>query len=460
MSKNILYCFVVDEALRNPQKLDTSPAKQSYGILDYETANYLVNRGILGDNRRNRLAILNNQYPRGQMSLWFDQNKFEMPILENLSDVEQTLLFNIVERIYLQQEFTDDNLEYQLTNSGSYAGYVPNSYMRSTSEVSTTIYDVNGDSKDIPIYYWYAFDFSVRDVVFTVHFWVYSTAFASEYPFVTITSVIPPYDPNILVNPVSLIQSLNAEVLVTGSSFIFDKTNVETLTRDQNGVYKYVTKYKMDTNRVLELPFALPYCGPKEPDSLSCRKAIREYLEETTGLSKNVIVEFFPELYIGSRFYIVPLWDMYTDYPDRDIYHSIFNFNQIAETAQLIYSNEDIDFVNQNLELLTNAHNKMISMSLPDELNEEYFSILTQHPTYQDYSSQVPGWKYMDADTQEFAGKLNRCMSVLHGDTLSSEFIRVEYNSNYYLSFVSGKSEYLIMEKESYLNTLSNFKKL
>lgn len=52
--------------------------------------------------------------------------------------------------------------------------------------------------------------------------------------------------------------------------------------------------------------------------------------------------------------------------------------------------------------------------------------------------------------TQEFAGKLNRAMSVLDGSTISDEFITTEISGVRYLSFSAGKAEYLIMYPDSY----------
>lgn len=457
MAREILYCFLVDEALKNLLRLDTdNSVDQGYGLLDYELSNYLVKRGVISDNRKTRLNILENTTAYGEMSIWFDQNKFNTTILENLSDIEQSLLLNIIERIYLHQEFTDTNLEYQLNNNGAYNGYVPNSLMHSIEENTVTIYDKDRNPHEIPMYDWYAFDFMINESPITVHFWVSSKAFKTSYPYTTITSVIPPYDPKVLVNPVELLQATTTNVLITGPSYIFNRTNVETIARDQNGVYRYYTKYCMDANKSMQVPFALPYCGAKEPDSLSCRKAIRDYLEEETGLSSNVISQFFPELYIGSRFYLVPLWDLYTDHPDRDIYPSIFSLEKMIEKAMIAYIYQDKDFIDSNTELILNAHDKMMILSLPDELNEDHFSVLKQHPTYQNYSSQVPGWKYMTAATQEFAGKLNRCLAVLHGEVLTEEFIRVEYNDSFYLSFTSGESEYLVMEKDSYFKMIED----
>lgn len=457
MAVQTLYGFLVDDALRQSSKLDLSNAfDQGYGVLTGEPTNYFVDRGIIGDTRRSRLQILDSKAPFGSFQIVFDQKRFDMSMLQNMTDVENAILFNIIERIYLQQEYSDSNIEHQLTSSSSYSGYVPNSFAHATEEGQAKITDVQKIQKLVTFRDWYSFDFSTDNVQFRLHFWVANRSFAKDYPYTTITRVIPPYEPKVLSEPAVLVQAGNLQILTEGSAFIFDQSNIETVARDQNGIYTYSTKYVIDSQKTVLLPFALAYCGAKVPSSLECRKAIRDYLEENTTLSQEQMEILFPELYVNSRFFIVPLYDVYTQRPDRDVYNSIMSLKTLREKASLIFDETDAEFREQYLEILLNAQNKMWCVTIPDQLNDQLFSILEQHPTYQDYSSQVPGWKWMESTTQEFAGKLIRCFSVLNGESVSSEFIRTELYGKSYLSFTAGKSEYLVMEKDSYLQFLKN----
>lgn len=451
MAIQTLYGFLVDDALRQTKKLDLSNSfDQGYGVLTGEPASYFVNKGRLGDARKNRLLLLNSRAAFGSVSIEFDQNRFDTDLLEDLTDIENALLFNIIERIYLHQEYSDSNIESQLTSSSNYRGYVPGSYAHSTVVGTAEVYDNSKVAKRISLYDWYAFEFQTETSHFNLHFWVSNRAFRQDYPYTTITRVIPPYDPAILADPVVLIQSGNLSVLESGSSFIFSKMNLEVASKDQNGIYTFPIKYVVDSTRTVALPFSLAYCGAKVPSSLECRKAIRDYLSENTQLSTAEMEILFPELFINSRFFVVPLWDLYTQLTDREVYNSIFKMSAIRARAQQVFEGADADFMEEHMEMLLQAQNKMALIALPDELNDSTFSILKEHPTYQDYSSQVPGWKYMTKDTQEFAGKLIRCIAVLNGESSSKEFIETNMDGRKYLGFSSGKAEYLVMTRETY----------
>ena len=460
MATPILYGFIVDESLRQPKQLDlTGASDQGYGVLSGECENYFVAKANLGDTRNQRLRIVDSHPATGNLSVHFDANRFDTDILANMSDIEHTLFFNILERIYLHQEYTDANIEHVLTTTSEYNGYVRNTLMHDTNEAEVVINCPTGtadEPRKITLHNWYGFEFETENTHFKVHLWVSKSAFAKEYPYTTITRVIPPCEPAALVDPATLLQQGNINVLMNSSSYVFDEANLETAVIDQNGVYKYSTKYVIDSSRTVQLSFGLAYCGANVPSTLECRKAIRSYLEEHTSLAQEYMEALFPELYVNARFFVMPLWDLYSQQPDRVVYNSIFSYKKIDERIKLLFPDATDDFLKKYLEFLLNAQNKMLSVCLPDELNDELFSILEQHPTYQDYSSNVSGWKFMLAETQEFAGKLNRGFSILNGESTSNEFVETEISNRKYLSFTSGKSEYLILTEDSYQTIMKN----
>lgn len=457
MSAPTLYGFIEDAALRQSSSLDlTGSIDQGYGLLLGEPANYFAKKGRIGDSRRNRLLIVDNQAAFGNVEILFDQNQFDTKVLQAMTDVDNALLMNIVERIYLQQEYSDANIEHQLTNTSTYRGYVAESFAHGPEEGSAKITNTQKTQKVVTLHDWCSFDFETENVKFSVHLWMSSKAFAKDYPYTTITRVLSPYEPKVLVDPATLVQAGNLSVLTASSSYIFDNTNLETVSRDQNGIYSYATKYVLDVSKTLWLPFALAYCGPRVPSTLECRKAIRTYLEQNTTLPQDKLRVLFPELYIAARFFVVPLWDVKNTFTDREVYNSVFSVATILQKSRLAFSTAAADFRDKYMEILLNAQNKMHCICLPDELNDSIFSILGQHPTYQDYSSNVSGWKYMTAATQEFAGKLNRCMAILNGEAVSNEFVTNTIAGKSYLSFTTGKAEYLVMTKDSYNSYISN----
>ena len=178
--------------------------------------------------------------------------------------------------------------------------------------------------------------------------------------------------------------------------------------------------------------------------------------KSTTGIADEELRLIFPDLFIDSRFYIVPMWDIYSQLVDRDVYNSVGSISKLLEKARIIFNNVEDSFRNTHLELLLNSQNKMWSVCLPDQLNTSHMSILEQHPTYVDYSAQSVGWKYLTADTQEFAGKLIRIMAVMRGETTSSEFVPVTEGNKDYLTFTAGESEYYVLTKDCYETLINN----
>lgn len=454
MSIPVLYGFLLDDALRLRKTVDSSNGyDQGYGVLEGETAAYIVNKTYLSDNRNMRLSVLNSAVAKGQLRVVFDSKRFEaLDSLANLDNTKLQCLFNIIERIYLQQGATDSAIESQLTINSNFTGYVKGSFNHSLVQGSALISDIDNTTTTIQLMDWYEFEYNDNNGCnFICHFWVNNIAFKNDYPFTTITSIIPPYNIHSLLIPEKLLAETNVNILTDSSNYIFDQTNLETIARDQNGIYIYRTKYTIDKGKTISLPFALPYCGAKEPKSLECREAIKNYIQKETSISDDELLSLFPELFVNSRFYIVPLWDVYSELTDRDVYNSVWSLSVLKDKIEKIFMDYDEEWRNKYLEILLNAQNKMWCICLPDKLNTKLFSILKQHPTYQDYSSQMTGWRYMEKATQEFAGKLIRCMAVMNGIETSSEYTQIIDSDFTYLTFITGQSEYYVMNKESYL---------
>lgn len=465
-----LYCFLQDDALKlipNNQYINIDNSDdQGYGIFTGEIKNYIIEPIVISDPRTERLPIVDNCRGNGKLSIVFDKKHFDVNVFENMEERQLILFFNVLERLYLQNISSIPSLENELAGHlyATYmsTGYRENGYVENSGSSSASINnqvkfidDTSVHSRHaVSLHDHFSFDFKRGNITFKVFCWISKAAFATDYPYTHITSVIPPYDPALLKSPSTLITSGNLNILAASSQFIFDKAHTETNIRDQSGIYSYTTRYMLDTTRSINIPFALPYCGAHTPSTLNCREAIRNYLENNMDISIESIQSLFPELYIASRFFLIPLWDMYYQATDREIYNSVVSYQQIKNKAftafPLLSDKFDETYIENYLELIWQAYNKTPIISIPDTLNDPYFSILGQHPTYQDYSTQVPGWVYMSSATQDFASKLIRCMAQLNGAEASNEF-KIEYiNDLKFLSFTTGGSEYLLMYESSY----------
>ena len=460
MAVQTFYGFIQEEAFTLSSRMDLSTSTETdLGKLIGEPYNYLVAKSSLNDSREERLGVLDTKVPNGKISFLFDSNRFDPSLLndENLTDEEQNHIFNIAERIIFRDKEMDIETETVLISDESlYSGYVAKSLRYSDDTSTGTVVDTAKTSVIQEFRDWIEFKFESEKHTITFHLWLSRKSFADGYPYVTITAVIPPADLEVLCDPNTLANYSGVNLMRSASTFIFDKANIETTARDQNGIFTFVTKYVLSSTKSVQIPFALPYCGAHEPDSLDCRKAIREYLEKNAPVTNQVLEQILPDIYITCRFYMVPLWDVYTQRTERDVYNSIWKVATLTEKVNKLFPEMDSDYLQKYMELMTNAQFKAISVVIPDTNNGDEKSVLDQHPTYQDYSSQVPGWKYMTAETQEFAGKLNRVMTILNGDLVSEEFLTANVGQATYLVFSSGKAEYLVMYRSSYEAIMKN----
>lgn len=452
--KQIIYGFLEDDALRLSATLDlTGSSDQGFGSLTGEPLNYLVTRGTLGDGRSERIAVLDSNRGRGRMSVLFDQDRVDLAKLRNMSGDDNRILFNIIERIYLQQNLNDSNVEQLLTTGGDFQGYVPNSFVHSLDESTIKAYTDQNEEKTIAVKHWIAFDFMIasEEEAVTFHIFLSKDSFKKFYPHVTILRVTPPYEPKLLLDPAALIETVNTDVMNNASAYIFGQLNSELAQRDQSGTHQFPTKYVINPNRSTVIVFGITYAGARTPTSLECRQAIKDFIIDATQVSPEALKPIFPELFIEARYYFVPLWDKFTQLVDRVVYPSIHKITPIYEIAQKFFPNVEEKFIRDHIQVLTNAQNKMLTFAIPDSLNKaHHLDLLAEYETYQDYSTQSTGWKYMTAETQEFAGKLIRCMAVASGQETSTEFDKATEGDMEYLVFLTDIAEFFLLTKSSY----------
>jgi len=457
MIKETVYGFVLDSASRLKAKLDTpTSADQGVGVLVGESANYLVKKTRLIDNRSTRAVSSDNKYIDGRLEIAYDASRVTSTSVANLTSDQQSAVFSILECIYTQDTQTHDQIETILSSDSLYTGYVENSYFTSTEYTTAKLIQSDGSVKSYKFANWIEFEFLTDEVDLVFHLWISNQAFSTQYPYVTITSVIAPYDLNVLTDPATLLQQGVLSILQNSPTYVFGKTNIETTLRDQNGIYTFNTTYCVDTRTSVTIPFALAYCGAKTPSSLDCRAAIRDYLEANTTLSPDDLKILFPDVYVNCRFYIVPLYDKYNSRAGKDYYPSVWNIGKLQSVASKVYSDYTEEFRKNYLEALTNAQSKMLLLVLPDPNNTNLFSVRTAHPTYQDYSSQEPGFKYMDGNTQEFSIKLNEAMAIVNGVAATGRYQQTESGGNTYLVFAQDTAEYLVMTRDSYEKIVDN----
>jgi hypothetical protein len=140
----------------------------------------------------------------GNLEIVYDVNRVESTTVANLTTEQQSIIFNIVERCCTKNTLTNTQIEEELTTDNLYQGYVPESYHTSSEYITVQLRTSQQSTANFKMSNWFEFTFRTVEDTLTFKLWISNQAFASQYPFVTITNVIPPYDLNKLTDPGTL----------------------------------------------------------------------------------------------------------------------------------------------------------------------------------------------------------------------------------------------------------------
>lgn len=449
------YCFLEDKCFYPDQVIDLGTTDTPLaGFFGSNEEAYLYTKATILDPRKTRLQFQNKAIT-GQIKLYFDQSKQEKNHLFNrITTKELEAFFQLLERIYMAVGESTQDIENDLITDSAYAAiYVPQSLKISRTTVGVTVHQ--GDNlveMSVPAY----FDLTVSFVErFKFRIWLSRKAFLDDYPLSTIIQVILPCDHSYILNPSKFSGAIDA--LVNSAGFSFPNINTDVSTTDNSGLFTYRTKYVVSSQSTVLLPFGILYKGAV-PSTMEIRKAIREYLLSFGTAPKSKWEAILPDLFVTGQFFIVPIWDNVTIRIEQTIYPSIIKYNKFTDIFTTLMPSYNEDFIRTHQELLVLGQSEIYLTSMPDELNEnETFSIYELHPTYQLHTPQEPSFNYQDDKTKEFNKKLNRCLSVLMGETVTDgDIVETVIDEKKYRSFVASAIEYHVLTKESYTNLYDN----
>lgn len=177
MIKETVYGFVLDSASRLKAKLDTpTSADQGVGVLVGESANYLVKKTRLIDNRSTRAVSSDNKYIDGRLEIAYDASRVTSTSVANLTSDQQSAVFSILECIYTQDTQTHDQIETILSSDSLYTGYVENSYFTSTEYTTAKLIQSDSSVKSYKFANWIEFEFLTDEVDLVFHLWISNQA--------------------------------------------------------------------------------------------------------------------------------------------------------------------------------------------------------------------------------------------------------------------------------------------
>lgn len=445
--------FLEDTIFQSRSRLSLAGTPSSpVGQLDSLLIDYFSSISRITDTRTTRRSLL------GASAVGVSKIIFDLDLVENksvwatLSGIWYDTLFSIAEIAYLAQDKTVDDKDYILSHdTGTKDIYISKSLVVSTVTAPVTTYSPSEQQVEIPNWVEFQVYLSADQTdILKIRLWLNNMDFKSNYPYTTITRVVPPRDPALLFAPTASMSEMQA--VITGSQYTFGQINTDLYQNDQTGLLIFKTKYLVSVDKEYQLPFGVIYRGPKEPTTMACRAAIKQFLMDTGLTTEDNLRTLFPELFVELQFFLVPLWDYHTKQADRIIYPSISPVHSyVTEELKRLYPNMNDTYPDDRITYLLNAYNDMWLVAIPDELNHDTTSLVELHPTYNNHSSSQVEFRYMDTLTRQFATKLIRCMATLHQELATDEFNTLTQDGRTYLSFTIGRAEYQVMTKDSYL---------
>jgi len=462
MSSTTIYAFLSDEIYWEKKFVDLDKSvNKGLGYIDDILINYFDKIATISDPRSSRINTLEVGVPvNTNMKIVFDSSKLEPTnlLFQTIDNISLGKIFNIVEQISLMQKTTTSDLnDYLMANPGHFDIYVNNSVKRSSTLTTLQIsYPVQSTPttttiKNVTVTIYDVIEFTVRinSIDTTFKLWINSEKFKLQYPLNTIKGVVFPIEPKYLIDPTPLINITKA--LSESSKFTFTESNAPLHNDDFSGIYPFKTTWVISSLQKTNITFGIYYKGSK-PTTLQCRKYVQTVLLNL-GIAPSTTWEArLPDIFVVNQFYIIPLWGHQTLRPERILYPSVININNIFGIINNFYPPFSTTFIKDNIELFLNAHDEIFLIALPDYQNDDVFSLYKQHPTYQYHSAMDSTHAYMEASTKEFNLRLNKAMSVLFGETVTNEFNNNRFYGRDFLSFTVNRIEYHIMTKSSYFD--------
>lgn len=449
-----IYGFVEDTFLqRQPRIIVNNEDDQGVGKLNSVLVDYFASPVRMRDIRSGRNTFIGFT-TKGQMDILFDRMVMDYPeILEQVSNDYIIELFNILECIIYTHPSQVSVLNDLLTNHSPLGSYIDSSVVRSTDTTNCLVETAIG-YETIPIPKWFQVKIKwvIGEDTYVIHFKMYvdSLLFASNYPIVSITKVVPPFNPSYFFNKFTS-EDILANI-VEAQNYTAPSIHDTVKVVDQSGMYLFSVRYKIDSAKYAYIPFQIYYKGSNKPKDINCRIAIREYLTNLSIVEESVLKEYFPDLYLENSFYLVPLWDDYIVRPTKNIYSSITrSFHHIWSKFNNIISIPQTDFMSK-CSLLTNGQNNIFTVVYGNPLNTDTNITLKDiYPTFIDYSTHEINFEYMDMKDRQFAILLNKAFAILSGDmTMDAGYKYYSEDGREYLVFSTDSTEILILTPTSY----------
>lgn len=389
-------------------------------------------------------------------------NSYYASFVSALSAAPQNIrnsIFSIIDRVFFNSSNTASMETFLSTDSVASLSYVAKSLVLSTTEVTGSYYPSTANAAAVPYSCAPYAQLSVlipsgtSNIQFDLTIYVDNATWISDYPETTIIAVAPPIDYTTLLT--SPLATATQNMFVTASNTAnlnYSSLQAAIGSQPPSGYVDYQVKVYDTDGTVVLAPFNMAYKGAV-PSQLQIRAAVKNAVLNSGVGTQTLWKARIPDLFVNTRYYLIPLWDQTDTENDQTIFDGIYNLSTVIAKAQKILPAMDSTVLSAACEIFEVAYNKMFLVSVADiDAVNEYISLLSIFPTYQSYTptSGNANYQYMAADAQTWSATINQILAIAAGAQSSTTMVPTTDKGLTYYSFTQNSTEFCVITPDSY----------
>lgn len=288
----------------------------------------------------------------------------------------------------------------------------------------------------------------------TVKMWFANSAFENQYSFFEIGITIPTDSVDLMHQSaevfVPLIASIDTMDVVNKANRAYGGTAYTHLVaRD------YIWYDSTDSTQHTKVTFLITIWGEAGNNDDAIRDAIKNYILSNTSYSESIWRVHFPDLFIPTEFYIVPLWNnIAIEFQTvlSGVYGSGVQIPGLLTTAQSAMYGYSSTWISQGCSIHASPYKSVMFLAIGSQENRLAETTLTaQYPDYLAVSTTSADFDRMSTNTQGFCILLNSLLYAAESMTSTSDvpqgMLRVVRGGNTYVSATYNDADYLVLTK-------------
>ncbi len=456
----MIYGFLSDTAawLRATGLSTVVNYDQGAMFMDEQTLNYFNTPARIGDNRSQRLTVsvstpeVASGVPDGKLHLILDNDQMDSVSFASVTASEYQKLFNILETCFTTQDKTAAYLSAAMAADSNYDIFLSGTLTISADYVTIPYYYLTDSTTIAPrIRSWINFQCVLAGQTVEFKIWADLDDFKADYPHTTMTAVIYPCDPALILT-LNTVENV-AKMLQESSLTSITASSAEVSSDDHTGVFSFKCKYN---NSILGIGrysfyFGVVYKG-RTPSREEARQYIKTNLLADTNTTEDIWIDVLPDLFSRAAFYLVPIWSNYTtNAASETIKSGVYDTEKFINALKSVYSTYTVAALEQYAQVLVVAASDVLLAVLPSEDNDASSKYVTQlHPTYMGVATASPLFSKQAAVTQEFSEQLNDTMGTLIAAGSGTVLDADEVMGKRHLSFSVNSVDYHVLIKADY----------